>query len=324
MNESLAKNEISAKIRKLALEVAACPEIEKAMGGKHECSGVVEWQRGQFRDMGVAENEITQRMHRPEAWAGNLETAKIVWLSSNPSFSDEESFPTWDKSWSEDQIADFVTNRFSSDVGRGYGAGDEPGKSWDKSIGKSGKLSKKRVSTWSVLRNRTSVILKKPVKEVFASRDYVMTEVVHCKSPGEKGLSNECVVHCSKRWMSQILDSSICSAGLIVVSGDKAAYALRLAMPDLPLSWGPSVLNEQKGGGPRYWPKSNAELLSRVKEGTWTISEQQCHTIKRSLYGKERTLVWLPHPTGSLPRDIKNPDLIHPDLLEQWHQAANS
>lgn len=220
---------------------------------------------------------------------------------------------------------DFFVNRFSNLTSRGYGAGDEPYVSWDKVIQKDQSLSKKRVSTWSSLRNRTALILGIPVDQVSASRNYVMTEVVHCKSQKEQGVTRECISHCGDRWLSQVLDSSVCPAGLIVVSGIQAAVALREVFPDIPAGWGPPLEGNQNSENERYWPKSIEDLENRTKSGTWSLNEQSRHTVSREVFGKERLLVWLPHPTGnSLPRKIGNQQLIHPDLLKGWREAANS
>ena len=315
----------SARIADLARQIASCPSVEMAYAGQHQCSDIVGWQRIELRKLGVPESQIRNRLHRPEPWAGNLSSAKIVYLSSNPSFDDDENFPTWDPSWDDEKIEDFFVNRFSDLTSRGYGAGDEPHVSWDKVIQKDQLLSKKRVSTWSSLRKRTGLILGVPVDQVSASRDYVMTEVVHCKSQKEHGVTRGCISHCGDRWFSQVLDSSICPAGLIVVSGVQAAIALRKVFPDIAEAWGPPLEGNENPENERYWPRSIEDLENRAESGSWSFNEQSRHTVCMNFFGKKRLVVWLPHPTGnSLPRKIDNQQLIHPDLLKRWREAAKN
>ena len=83
----------SARIANLARQIASCPSVETAYSGQHQCSDIVGWQRIELRKLGVPESQIRNRLHRPEPWAGNLSSAKIVYLSSNPSFNDDENFP---------------------------------------------------------------------------------------------------------------------------------------------------------------------------------------------------------------------------------------
>ena len=93
----------------LALSVSRCREVGSAqLSTTHPCHKIVGLQNS---DPGV--------FQVPEAWAGNLPEARIVFVSSNPSISEvgdaqsgsaAEVYPT--SSWDDDRIVQFVTKRF--------------------------------------------------------------------------------------------------------------------------------------------------------------------------------------------------------------------
>jgi hypothetical protein len=193
---SSMETSVQNRVKELALEITRCPAFTGAeIAGP--CSKVVEWQADQLRDAGHDESEIRDAMHVPEGWAGNLATARILYLSSNPSFHISENYPN--PTWAQTATVDFVTRRFSSEQSRPYGALDGPiQQHMDRAIQRDGRPGKK-VNTWAELSKRTSILLERPVDEISADRDYVMTEVVHCKSKREQG-APEAVSACTLRW----------------------------------------------------------------------------------------------------------------------------
>ena len=82
------------EVAKLALDISSCGEVNNSLNDKsHPCHDVVKWQADQW------EPPILQisnsKMHRPEAWTGDLGAAPMMFLSSNPSFNPKENFPNW-------------------------------------------------------------------------------------------------------------------------------------------------------------------------------------------------------------------------------------
>ncbi len=258
-------------------------------------------------------------MHRPEAWTGALDKAKIIFLASNPSFNPNEAFPDYSPNWSEKQILDFATKRFVSTDERGYGAVDAPNMlEADRVILQNGKVAQGRpVPYWREVRGRVAEILNKDISEVSADHDYVMTELVHCKSFNEIGVP-ESLAFCNAKWMNRIFLNS--PARLVIVMGKKPAEKVLEVIPGIPDSWG--AWKDQNSGLTRGdWPKSNQDLHNRVKNGTWALEDQKKHSVVRTVGGLERLLIWLPRPNSSLPRTLSGPNAcISEELLNEWQE----
>jgi hypothetical protein len=162
----------------------------------------------------------------PEAWAGNLEGAGVVFLSSNPAISAgnpgaklaskrvAEKYPTVE--WDDAAIADFMTNRFNPDHG------------WviDRRTLKVDGTRGSKEPYWGWIEKQTKDLLG---DEVTWYEKAVMTEVVHCKSNNETGVP-EASAHCARRHMDKILSAA--PSGLVVIVGKPAALALRTAHPE--------------------------------------------------------------------------------------------
>jgi hypothetical protein len=166
----------------VALRIARCEEIDRARDEEgHPCQRIVELQP----DRRTSPDEFQV----PEGWAGNIESARIVFVSSNPSISDDaathvsaspEDYPR--DSWGDSRIADFITHRFDAE------------KNWtqaDRFLCKDGTYASREVAFWSRVRKRARELVDLATPE----RDYVMTEVVHCKSHKEIGVKSS-APHC--------------------------------------------------------------------------------------------------------------------------------
>ncbi|MHA7154229.1 hypothetical protein [Arthrobacter sp. TMN-50] len=163
----------------------------------------------------------------PEAWAGNLETAKVVFVSSNPAISEgrpeaklpskriAEKYPTVE--WPEEDTADFMIRRFTSE------------REWvlDRRHLKVDGSRGRQETYWGWIMRQTQALLG---QDSIWHEDAVMTEVVHCKSNKEEGVS-EAAIHCSSLHMGRILSAT--SAGLVVVVGVKARQAFMAAYPSV-------------------------------------------------------------------------------------------
>lgn len=213
-------------LEELALSVARCDELLAAndpeTGHRHPCHKIVRSQDSHSGPFQV-----------PEAWAGNLASARVVFLSSNPAISAgnpdaarahkryPEKYPTVD--WSDAQIANFMIRRFSPEhvwvSNRRHRKVDEAGLAGGSVWG-----AKERY--WGWIEKQTYSLLGATVPWYDAA---VMTEVVHCKSNNEQGV-HEAALLCSTKHLGRILEAT--PAGLLVIVGGKAAAVFRAAYPD--------------------------------------------------------------------------------------------
>lgn len=238
----------------VALGVARCPEVDAARAqDSHPCRPIVALQRSAPDEFQV-----------PEAWAGNIQDGRIVFLSSNPSISEAgdhqsgevaEMYPTAD--WADEDIADFIEHRFDSHQG------------WATKEGKfrrmDGSLSPKPVAFWNNVRRRAGELLE---KEASPAVDYAMTEVVHCKSKGEAGVAKAAAT-CVDRHLDSVM--GISPAKLVVVLGRRSRLLLSGLWP-----LGPDF-GTQNGDG---WRERDNMTLVEVG-------------------GHQRLVVYLWHPTGA-------------------------
>ncbi len=305
---------------KLALQIGRCPNfVEVLSGGQNCCKEIVDTQLEEHSESQLLTIGRKGVFHAPEPWAGNLTKAKIMFLSSNPSIDRNEIFPNL--TWPESEALDFSLNRFSNDPNRKYGATEGLKiQEFDRVKLVSGKISK-RVATWSALRNRAAILLDKDSKETSATADYVMTEVVHCKSKNEAGVSSA-LSTCVSKWFEPML--ALSAAKLIVVSGDKAGVSVKTAISKL--SQGQIFLSESWGSWKKEpkaigkWPRSENQLEEWYASGDWTAKEQFKHieTKQLTLNGmvREFCFVWMPHPTGGKPRKLDDSRLYSPEVLQ--------
>lgn len=184
--------------------ICRCPDVEAALlDDAHPCHRVVAAQPP----------ELVPR-HTPEPWSGHLTEAPILMVSSNPSLSTLERFPS--AAWTDEDLADFFTERFTDGLARpawikngsqtlqaAPGIGGQPAYS-----GRGAYLSR--------VRQRAAEILGVPARP---GVDYCLTEVVHCKSPKERGVK-EAAAHCSDLWLRRIL--ALSPAPVIIIFGKTA------------------------------------------------------------------------------------------------------
>lgn len=312
---------VNNKYLELALEISSCSEVSKALDSRdHPCNKVVDWQakqwnEGKFKLYG-------SKMHRPEAWTGDLSSAPIIFLSSNPSFDKGEKFPSWDsEKWSDEEISDFGANRFSFDPSRSFGATESreiEGK--DRTIGLDGQLSK-RVAHWHWVRRFAGFVLGKGIDETSAINDYVMTELVHCKSPHEQGVV-EALAKCRAMWLTKIF--SLSPARLIFITGVKAGTDFAtLYESEIPSDWG-SWAKSKTGKGKGNWPRTADELSALAKNGLWNLEGQKKNSIEIEIAGLKRLVVYVARPGGGggLYAPWNYPNLIHPELIDYWREKA--
>lgn len=310
------------EVAELALDISSCGEVNKALENEnHPCHDVVKWQADQWEPPVL---QITNsKMHRPEAWTGDLRTAPMMFLSSNPSFNPKENFPNWHSAeWKKEEIIDFAVNRFSEIPHRKFGATESSILAEkDRTIGFKGEVSE-RVPHWRWVRQFASLVYGKDISESSAVNDYVITELVHCKSPHEQGVIRALGM-CKSKWLERIL--ALSPAKLIFVAGVKSgADFANLYEHVVPSTWGSWVAPESsKGKG--SWPLKETDLSRMISCGEWTLEHQLRNTVNIEIAGIVRQVVYIARPGGGggLCTPWNHPDLIHPELIQKWRGAVS-
>src|SRR5206468_396523 len=150
-----------------------------------------------------------------------------------------------------------------------------------------GSFSSQPVRFWSLIRRRATELLG------FAAdpaRDYVMTEVVHCKSKNEMGV-HRATAHCAQRHLDRVLAAS--DSNVVVVVGAKACDRAR-GLLDLPSAFG------TKGA----------------------VGDEAANLATRDIGGRERVICYLSHPTSMVqaPRGFPG---CYPMQLASLRAVAN-
>lgn len=146
----------------------------------------------------------------PEPWSGQIDTAPILFISSNPSIDEYEDYP--DASWESSRTADFFDNRFA------------PASGWVKDglypRQRDGSWRRDWIRFWASARGRASEILERQAEPGI---DFALTEVVHCKSRAERGVK-DALDACSKRYLERVVFAS--AAKVLIVYGKHAEEAI--------------------------------------------------------------------------------------------------
>lgn len=181
----------------------------------------------------VQKNTKFKEFQFPEPWNGDLDKAPLLFISSNPGFSEKEEYP--DSSWSNDLIADFFINRF-----------DGKQKMWVQNklypLLKDGKYKKNWVRFWASINKMASKLLD---KTAIPGIDYAITEVVHCKSKKEIGVK-EALKECTGRYLDRILSQS--GASVLICLGKIAKNVICSKYSILPSSntYGPTIIGNKE------------------------------------------------------------------------------
>lgn len=206
---------LTAEEQALIIKVARCELIVRADREEgHPCHAVVGYQ------------DVTDEDNRqvPEAWAGNLHGSRVVFLSSNPSISEPvtgqplDSAEDHSRSASSDQrIIESQGLRFDRTL-------PEPFVKNGRYLQQDGHYSQRPVKFWTSIQRRAEELLG-PTAD--PSVNYVMTEVVHCKSKNEVGVS-QAAETCGKRYLNDIL--ALTPAPVVAVVGKKSHDCLNDAL----------------------------------------------------------------------------------------------
>ncbi len=194
------------KSENLLPSIARCPEIPIALANaSHPCAAIVSTQTGETRQVA-------------EPWTGHIDSAPILFVSSNPGIHESEYFP--DNAWTDPGISDYFTRRFDDDAPYTHQR-PNGGAQYPKVYGTTGTpiVADHWVRFWSAVKNHASTLMG---RKSIPGTDYAITEMVHCKSNSEYGVIGALSL-CSRKWMPWILEES--AAVIIVVLGKPAQSA---------------------------------------------------------------------------------------------------
>ena len=177
-------------------------------------------------------------------------------MSSNPSISEParqtadaaEPFPT--ASSPDDEIVEFIGRRFDQ------GVRPAPWVRRDRSLLRNGQYAPKPTRFWASIRARARELLGDSADP---ARDYVMTEVVHCKSRHEVGVAAAAAT-CARRYRHILRLSPV---PLIAVVGKTSHARLTAWLPSLPEP--PYVIQGELGGLMRTLSSSTIPRRSAVR-----------------------------------------------------------
>ena len=259
--------------RRLALQliegITHCPHVQSVWSGdvRHPCREVVGTQQAE-----------PDRFQVPEPWAGHLHAAPLLLVSSNPSISEDEPYPVWADS--AEHRTRFFDERF----------GDGPTQVRDgvrhplKQPRPDGSQHSNPVAFWRDCRDNVKFLLD---RDPVAGDDYVMTEVVRCKSRSEKGVrraTNTCV----EQWFGRTL--ALSPATVVIAVGAVATAAIaEHAGVDLPF-WEPTRVT--LGGrtrlvipvrhpnfhGPRKWRDHMSAQVVSILRDALDVAHESSHS----------------------------------------------
>ena len=167
----------------LLLAITRCPEVERAQRDDgHYCHEIVC-------------SQPADDFQVPEPWRGQIATAPILFVSSNPSIADPDpDYPRAD--WQDDKIVEYFQEGF----------------------GRMRPEDRNRVPFWRSV-DRIAHRIFGDNGTVTPGQDYALTEIVHCKSTREKGVS-KAQPFCPNKWLDLVMGHS--GAKIIVLLGRHA------------------------------------------------------------------------------------------------------
>jgi hypothetical protein len=205
--------------RPLLIKIAGCGNVERCLTSRdrsHPCSEVVleQWPTNSFEErVGL----WPERHQLPEPWLGHLESAPILFVSSNPSLSmPSEGYTRANAndrhvtaSWSDEQIDASYTTAFETAI--------KDGVRMLKRDGTVGPV----VRYWQAVCEQAEMILG---REPIPGQDYALTEAVHCKSASERGVGSA-LDTCADLYLRDVL--ALSPARLVVIVGRPSRMAFR-------------------------------------------------------------------------------------------------
>jgi uracil-DNA glycosylase len=236
---------MNEKIASIIKEIISCPNIDGYYKNKKDnCYEIISSQKSNKNEFQL-----------PEPFSGEIDKAEILIISSNPSIDlkKKEIYPTY--LWNESDIINFFYNRFKKYIKDGI-----------KVLRKDGTHSE-FIRYYSGIKARINEILQKidKQKKVVPGIDYCLTEIVHCKSQEEIGVSD--AAKCCSKYLKKIIQLS--PAHLLIVVGKNAKelfceqYGLKNYLNQKVC--GPEII-ENIGRMIYFIPAPNARSYKKLKE----------------------------------------------------------
>jgi len=215
--------------RSLSATIARCPVLASTLRGEDTpCRSVVSW-------LG---SEPGPR-YLPDAWYGHLAEAPILFVSSNPG-AGARTDPVLPGLWVTSESSDEEVFLASDGA---FEPGQVPGVAGGtRMVDRHGQQHGRPVRYWTWARRMAREFLG---AEPTPGHDYAMTEMVHCGSRDEYGVS-EALATCSHTYLRPIL--ALSPATVIVLVGDKAysAFTSEMGLSIHDHVWGPEPLAGRK------------------------------------------------------------------------------
>jgi hypothetical protein len=154
------------------------------------------------------------RRHIAEPWLGHIDRAPVLFVASNPGYSDAEDPQAWAED--DDDLIDIFINFFG-------GGRREYSRGGIRAVDAQGHPKKRWVRYWAYA-HRRAIELMGP--DVTPGESYALTEVVHCNSTSEAaGAVWAALSECAGRYLDAVLETA--GARVVIVVGDVAAEAFR-------------------------------------------------------------------------------------------------
>jgi len=256
---------MESKERKLAVAIARCDNLSIAVrDANHPCHKVVNFQ------------DDSPRRHIPEAWFGNISNSKVLLIASNPSIDMNEdkkgeNYPR--SNWTNDEISEWVTRRVDQSWDevpvtfqrspfkdflwrcidgeyRGAGKGTQPQPTWN---------------------NAHRLVIELLGKGANPSKNYALTEVVHCKSQNAIGVPEASAI-CSENWLGKIMDLAKDANVVVLLGSHVRPWAQKQFRDSVPKDFG-----------------------ERVSDGGLEVATRDSFVLNGRVY------IYLPHPTAAEP-----------------------
>lgn len=186
------------RVKEVFISVARCPNVRAVYSGAGgACSKIVEYQMTKYAAAQYEDFQV------PEPWVGQIDLARILFLSSNPSIGEDDHSrgdTADDIMWEAHHLAHGGGSR--KYILDGLYTTDRDGN----------RIEAQKY--WSWVRNRVAEIIQhRPIRD---GVDYALTEIVHCKSRNQVGV-REAASTCARQHLNNVL--SVAAARVVVAVG---------------------------------------------------------------------------------------------------------
>jgi hypothetical protein len=191
---------------RLLNDITHCDNIARFVAAPAEanpCAKIVALQQRDVADYRIG-------LHRvPEPWSGHLSEAPILFLAANPSadLGFAADFPYW--SSPEGVLVDIFERAFETSISDDIYP-----------VSQDGSRSARWVRNWAFIRGRAREL----IPGAKGGKDYVVSDIVHCKSRSREGVTDQCALACGQKWLRKVVTLS--GASVIIGLGIAARSVL--------------------------------------------------------------------------------------------------